>query len=192
MYSPKVVLKAAQSELDERRLLNESVLVLSANIEVAQIETGRLIVRNTRSLGTLVVDSLQWSVLQHFNKPAVACNLIPTLLEERCCPALADYFELIIQACAEGILNEQGTEEPLVKTNEWSLVLRPAIALSLVKGSVLVALVALALSPIDVPKSLLPLLSGYLLSCAGLSLGSLLGACYMAGFGHPLPTFRMG
>ncbi|MBP6506817.1 MAG: cyclic nucleotide-binding domain-containing protein [Opitutaceae bacterium] len=147
---------------------------------------GCVLLRGTGSTQQIVLTSAQATILTtSFEKPATVPEVLVKLLADNRCPPLNEYYELILQAHAAGVLLPEAATFPPTLAQRWRVRLAPRLALILVRPVLLLAIGTLIVAPRPwiAPAWNLGLLWGWFSTCALLSLGEILSACVLAGAG---------
>ena len=102
------------------------------------------------------------------------------------CPPLREFYELVVQAHAAGILVAESEPTGARTTFNWPVRLPARFAAMAGGGAVVVSAIvlALALPRWSGPGGTVDVVVGWLAACALLSLGQLLAACVIAGSGE--------
>lgn len=169
--------------------------------------TGRqscVLLRAAGGTQQLVLTPAQATILTSgFDRPATVPEVLVGLLAENRCPPLNEYYELILQAHAAGVLQTDTAVFPPSQARQWRVRLSPRLALILARPLLLLAIGTLIVAPRPwiPPAWNFGLLWGWLATCALLSLGEVFAACVLAGAGgevrrprfhwrRPFPYFR--
>jgi CRP-like cAMP-binding protein len=179
-------------------LLAAENLQRDAGLVRGQNVHGTFALKRVASQTYLVVNELQARVLSEFAKAKSVPQVLEHCICERKCPALREFYDLILKAHAAGILRSEElcTEGPATLERpavRWFVSLKP-------RGSTLLAcLVALAATGAAcwrretvLPAQPLDFLTGWLAVCGALSLGQVLAAAALRGAGCEVhhPHFR--
>ena len=81
--------------VDHRGILSRGVLRLSADIREGPEEAEALIIKNDPAKTYMTVSPNQWMILQRFEGGNSASKILPELIQNRKCPALKEFYELI-------------------------------------------------------------------------------------------------
>ncbi|HET7535403.1 MAG TPA: cyclic nucleotide-binding domain-containing protein [Candidatus Didemnitutus sp.] len=159
---------------------------------------GAFALKRPASQTYLVVNDLQARVLAEFAKPKSVPQVLEVCICERKCPALREFYDLILKAHAVGILR---TEE--LCTGQPAYIERPAVRwfASIKPHFITVLFCLLSVASVGVvfwqreatlPVRPLDYLIGWLAACAGLSLGQVFSAAALRGAGCEVyrPHFR--
>ncbi len=155
---------------------------------------GLVVMRADGRTQQLVLTPAQASILQRgFEEPATVPEVLVRLLGDHQCPPLQEFYELVLQACAAGVLLEAEATPPPSLARRWWPRLKPSIALMLVRPLLLLAAGTLVVAPRPwlAPAWDLALLWGWLSACALLSLGEILAATVIAGGGGQVRAPRL-
>jgi CRP-like cAMP-binding protein len=111
--------------------------------------------------------------------------LVRTIAEGRC-PPLREFYELVVQAHAAGVLltGPPPTEPPCAV--RWPVRLTSALLMPVASGGALISLgfLAFTIPQWRGPENWIEVVGGWLVACALLSLGALLAACVIAACGE--------
>lgn len=153
----------------------------------------------------MVLTPRQSAILtEGFAQSITVPEVLVRLLTDNRCPPLNEYYELVLQAYAAGVLLDEGKVPPPSPARRWWLRLPTQVSLILVRLIFVFAAGALAVSPRPwIPPAWNPgLLWGWLATCALISLGQALAASVLAGavgevrnprfkWAHLFPSFRV-
>ncbi len=178
--------------LAAENLQRDSGLIRGKNVH------GTFALKRAASQTYLVVNELQARVLSEFAKAKTVPQVLENCICERKCPALREFYDLILKAHAAGILRSEelctggpaALERPAVR---WFASLKPRVTTVLFCLAVTAAAgfaawryeAVLPVRPLDY-------LTGWLVVCAALSLGQVLAAAALRGAGCDVhhPHFR--
>ena len=181
---------------DQHHLLSTSSLHLAGDIAVGQSRGRYFLLKNVREQKYLIVDRLQRKVLQRFKGGKTVAEILPRLIVDRECPALRNFYELLLKAVDAGILSDGPVEGDVVSVSpsKWKMRVNPAIARVTGYGALLLGIAAVAIHPegIELPKHVWEGLAGYLLIGAAVSLGNFLAAGVVRAYNWDVyrPAFR--
>lgn len=159
---------------------------------------GTFALKRVASQTYLVVNELQARVLAEFAKAKSVPQVLENCICERKCPALREFYDLILKAHAAGILRTEELctggpvtiERPAVR---WFASLKPRVTTLLVTFAAIAgAGVAFWQYGAVLPARPLDFATGWLVVCAALSLGQVLAAAALRGAGCDVhrPHFR--
>lgn len=166
--------------MDDHLLLTAVQLQLDPEVRSGKSYHGVFTVKNPCTHAYLRVTQADWAVLVQFATPIKVPDALRRMLEERTCPALRDFYEVVLKAHRVGILRHEAPTSSAPHPVRWFGIGSGWP----VKFSLLVNAAALAL--IFVPgwmPSLQPLdlLKGWAVLSGVLSLGQILAAAVVAG-----------
>ncbi|MBC8009550.1 MAG: cyclic nucleotide-binding domain-containing protein [Burkholderiales bacterium] len=165
------------AQIDQSTLLSVSRLTLSRDLNVWTQHIDRIVVSYQPARRHLVLTPLQWTVLQTFDQPQTAPSALKHLIHSRGCIPLREFYELILQACDQGILQTPGYSMPPVATpTPWSFSLPHQLLRPLGVGLLVTTIILLFLHPLQVPAQAHWWAAGWLLFCVASSLGAFLSA----------------
>lgn len=107
-------------------ILTAQTWQLAGAIESSEKHGGVLMVKNAPEHTYLCLTPKQWQVLLKFNQPRTVPQVLEVIIEERLCPALGEYYELILKAVRARILIEGAPENDMTAAVNWPVSLRPA------------------------------------------------------------------
>jgi CRP-like cAMP-binding protein len=90
--------------MDESLILTADVLSLSPDLTKGKPLNGIFVVKNVKTQTYLAVDDQQWKVLNEFAHEHAVPDVLETAIRARTCPALSEYYELILKACRAFVL----------------------------------------------------------------------------------------
>ena len=180
---------ASQSEL-----LSTVVLRLDEKLRRAVPETGCVLMRSPSGKRRLTLTPAQAAILaETFAQPVTVPGALVRLVGENRCPPLREFYELVLQAHAAGILIADVDPAGHSLAVRWPVRLPPKAGLFL--GAVLCALGGIGLAATvrqwPQPSGWTGLAEGWLAACAFLSLGEVLAACAVAGRGGEVRDVRL-
>lgn len=166
-------------------ILTAQTWQLSRTLACGQRHGGVLVVKNLAAHTYLTVDPKQWQVLQQFQQPQTVPAVLEHIIEERLCPALGEYYELVLKAVRAGVLVDGSgvgpseAKSPLnwpvgLKPEKWAL---PSWIL------LLLALGLIAFFPPPFPNALSDVGIGLAWLLGAVALGSAFSASLLYGAG---------
>lgn len=165
-------------------LLTSARLRLDPGVRRSTYRNHGVIMRAAGGDQQLVLTAAQSAILvQGFTTPTTVPAVMVKLLEGNRCPPLQEYYELVLQAHAAGVLLPEDATPTPTRTRRWWLRLPPRGALFLARPIILLAIGTLIVAPRPwiAPAWNLGLLWGWLSACALLSLGEIFAASTLAG-----------
>lgn len=110
----------------------ETNLILTANrwqlapqLEQTKPFGGVLFIKNIPERTYLAVTPKQWEVLARFSQPRMVPEVMESIIDDRICPALGEFYELILKAVRARILVAPGRTVATVPAANWGLALNP-------------------------------------------------------------------
>lgn len=182
--------------LNLRYILSDLEFSLSTDLEEGMVDKGLVMLKHIPSKEYMLVTSEQLIILKRFRKKLSVSRLIPTLIEDRKCPALQELYELILQAIKAGILESEKIRPTGNRAiaAEWNLKLSLKWGVRFAFFSIIFGLGSLWLTGLKLPIAenmdidLLTVVTfialGHLSICAAISLGYFLSACLLRNFHH--------
>lgn len=164
-------------KVDQTTLLSVSRLALSRNLNLWTHHVDRIVVSYQPARRHLVLTPIQWAVLKTFAHPQTVPSALKHLIHSRGCIPLRELYELILQACDQGILQTPGYPVPPVATpTPWNFTLPHQLLRPLGVGLIVTTIILLFLHPIHRPAQALWWPAGWLLFCIANSAGAFLSA----------------
>lgn len=106
-------------------LLTAQRLELAGQLTHSEASGGVIVVKNIPERTYLTITPKQWRLLGHFRQPQTVPRLLETIIDERLCPPLGEYYELILKAVRARILIETNHRPRVIAALNWPVVLRP-------------------------------------------------------------------
>ncbi len=167
-------------------LLTSARLRIDPSVRCNMVRQGCMLLCTAGSGRLLVLTPQQSAILQDgFTQPVTVPEVLVRLLTDNRCPPLSEFYELVLQAHAAGVLLEEDVFPPPTLVRRWWLRLPPRVALVLARPVLLLAIGTLLVAPRPwiAPAWNLGLLWGWLAACALFSLGEVLAATVLTGAG---------
>ncbi len=166
--------------MEHHLLLTAVSLHLDPEVRSGKAINGIFTVKNPVAHSYLRITKADWSVIEQFARPTKVPDALKRMLEERTCPPLRDFYEVVLKAHRAKILRDEPVSAPPAQAVRWFGVGKGwPVKLSVLVNLVLVGLVFLpGWAPSFVP---LDLLKGWALVCGALSLGQMLAAAVVTG-----------
>ncbi|HTQ29874.1 MAG TPA: cyclic nucleotide-binding domain-containing protein [Opitutaceae bacterium] len=92
--------------MNESLLLTAEKLSLNRDLRFGRSCKGAFVVKNVPAQTYLTVTPRQWAVIQEFNEPVSVPDVLGKMIQERTCPALNEFYEVVLKAHRAGILHE--------------------------------------------------------------------------------------
>jgi hypothetical protein len=90
--------------MDESLILTADVLSLSSDLSKGKPLNGVCVVKNVKTQTYLAVNDQQWKILNEFVHEQTVPGALEIAIRARTCPALCEYYELILKACRAFVL----------------------------------------------------------------------------------------
>jgi CRP-like cAMP-binding protein len=166
--------------MDLQLLFTAERLQLNPHISKGVDSNGRFTLKTLDTGGYLTIDRLQLGALLAFSKPTTVPEALRTLIIERKCPALRDFYELVLKAQRTGVLQTGPSPVSQLVPLMWKFGLPSKVARWLGMGSILIGLFVLAIFPPELLglgsfQFFWSLVVGYVASAVAISLGNILG-----------------
>lgn len=177
----------AAPETSQRHLLSAASLRITGRLRRAQPERGAVILRAAGGTRRLVVSPAQAELLtQGFSPARTVPEVLVRAIAEQRCPPLREFYELVVQAHAAGILLTETSVEPTPRPLRWPVRFSARIATVTAGGVALIStgLLAWTIPRWHGPADWTEVAVGWLAACALLSLGEVLAACAIAANGE--------
>ena len=166
--------------MDLQLLFTAERLQLNPHLTKGADSNGRFTIKALDTGSYLTIDRLQLGALLAFNKPTTVPEALRNLIVERKCPALRDFYELVLKAQRTGVL--QTGPSPITQQVPlmWKFGLPPKAARWLGVVFVITGLLSLAIVPPHLPggstmTAITGLVVGYVAAAIAVSLGNVLG-----------------
>src|SRR6478736_4939147 len=171
--------------METNLILTAQTWKLSDTLEGGPRHGGVQMVKNVADRAYLAVTPKQWQVLQKFRQPRTVPRVLEEIIEERTCPVLGEYYELVLKAVRAGVLVTAADEggHRAVRALNWPVTLSPAKWLRPVWILLLVGAGLTAFFPPDLPATLRDGLAGLGWLGLALALGSAVAASLLRGAG---------
>jgi CRP-like cAMP-binding protein len=157
--------------MNETLLLTAEKLSLNRDLRFGRSYKGAFVVKNVPAQTYLTVTPQQWAVVQEFMEPSTVPDVLGRMIPQRTCPALNEFYEVILKAYSAGILHEGKTVPFRRHAVRWLMSLPAHLTLSISVGAVLTAIVAMMLHQIPRPLGVQDYVYGWLAVCCALSAG---------------------
>ena len=133
----------------------------------------------------MTVSPNQWTILQRFEGGNSASKILPELIQNRTCPALNEFYELILKGRKEKML-EPTWEEPerafiRAMNLQWKVTFNGAVGIGFFCFFFGIAGLSYNYA-VDLPKGIHQIVVGYLLVILALSIGQVMAACVLRGY----------
>jgi CRP-like cAMP-binding protein len=166
--------------MDLQLLFTAERLQLNPRLSKGADSNGRFTIKTLDTGGYLTVDRLQLGALLAFNKPTTVPEALRTLIVERKCPALRDFYELVLKAQRTGVLQTGPSPVTQQVPLMWKFGIPPKVSRWLGVVSIVSGLLALAIRPPHLPDPgamnyFMAFVIGYVSSAIAVSLGNVLG-----------------
>jgi CRP-like cAMP-binding protein len=169
---------------DTNLLLTAETLRLSSDLTRGQAIQDTFAVRSHATGKYLILDETQARVLNEFAQPRTVPEVLEDCIRNRKCPALREFYALIVNANDAGVLCGElappSSAEPAVR---WLATLPPKLALFAVVLSVLAAVAVPILKSPTVPATWLQVAASWAAASGAASLGHVLAATTLRGAG---------
>ncbi|HXA81194.1 MAG TPA: cyclic nucleotide-binding domain-containing protein, partial [Opitutaceae bacterium] len=157
--------------MNETLLLTAEKLTLNRDLRFGRSYKGAFVVKNVPAQTYLTVTPQQWLVVQEFMEPSTVPDVLGRMIAQRTCPALNEFYEVILKAYRAGILHE-GKSVPFRRhAVRWLVSLPAHLTLTVSIAAILTAIVAMILHQIPRPLGFQDCAGGWLAVCVGLSAG---------------------
>ena len=163
---------------------------LASQLERSKAFGGVLIVKNVPERTYLAVTPRQWQVLSRFSESRTVPQVLETVINDRICPELGEFYELMLKAVKARIIVQPGQTVVSVPAVNWVVALKPA-RFRLVLWLLFVAGLGctVALRP-ALPTTILDFVAGLGILLAAVVAGVALSASLLRGAGGEVYSFR--
>ncbi len=107
--------------------LTAEPLCLAEHISRSEISGGIVQIKNIPERTYLAVTPKQWLLLRKFTQPITVPKVLEAVIDERTCPPLGEFYELILKAVRARILLQPGYTAPAIPAANWPLVIKPKL-----------------------------------------------------------------
>ena len=107
-------------------ILTAKTWQLASQLERTQPFGGVLIVKNVPERTYLAITPEQWQVLARFGESRTVPQVLEAVINDRICPALGEFYELILKAVKARIIVAPGQTVVAVPAINWMVALKPA------------------------------------------------------------------
>jgi CRP-like cAMP-binding protein len=157
--------------MNETLLLTAEKLTLNRDLRFGRSYKGAFVVKNVPAQTYLTVTPQQWAVVQEFMEPSTVPDVLGRMIPQRTCPALNEFYEVILKAYHAGILHE-GKSVPFRRhAVGWLMSLPTHLTLSVSIAALGTAIVAMIIRQMPMPLGWQDYVCGWLAVCVGLSAG---------------------
>jgi len=157
--------------MDETLILTADVLALYPDLNTGKPLNGIFVVKNVQTQTYLAINEQQLNVLNEFSKEQTVPGVLEVTIRGRTCPALSEYYELVLKACRACILRSdqvvpvQRAAIRWVVPLPWKLML-PISAILMIAAPVAIMLLHCAMSVVWTDLAV-----GWVIACSALSAG---------------------
>ena len=106
-------------------LLTAKRLELAEQLTPSETSGGVRVIKNVPECTYLAVTPKQWKLLIMFRQAQTVPRLLETIIEERHCPPLGEFYELILKAVRANILIDSDYRAKVVPAVNWPVLLKP-------------------------------------------------------------------
>jgi len=99
---------------------------LASQLERSKTYGGVLIVKNVPERTYLAVTPRQWQVLSRFAEAHTVPQVLETVINDRICPALGEFYELMLKAVHARIIVQPGQTVAAAPAVNWALGVKPS------------------------------------------------------------------
>src|SRR4051812_46280752 len=99
---------------------------LASQLERTKAFGGVLIVKNVPERTYLAVTPKQWQVLSRFSESRTVPQVLETVINDRVCPTLSEFYELILKAVRARIIVQPGQTVVNVPAVNWVVGVKPS------------------------------------------------------------------
>jgi CRP-like cAMP-binding protein len=168
--------------MNQAELLTSARFTLSGTARRGTPRHDRVLMRSAGGRRRLVLTPEQAAILSDcFSEPSTVPGALVRLLGEHACPPLGEFYELILQAHAAGLLVPNGEREDRSLARRWRVRVPLRTAGWLGQALIITGAVALLIPRWVAPGGWSDWVAGWLAGCVLLSLGEAAAACALAG-----------
>ena len=178
--------------MTQTELLTNARLAMSGTVRRGAAKSDRVLLRSAAGLRRISLTPAQAAILSDcFSTAATVPEGLARLLGEHRCPPLDEYYELVLQAHAAGVLLAEGEEDAPTLALRWPLRLPHRASGSAGAALLLAGVVALLIPRWSAPSGWGDWVLGWLAACALVSAGETLAACALSGSGCEVRGARL-
>lgn len=144
---------------------------------------GVLTIKNVTTYTYLDVTREQWAVLEKFSSLRSVPAVLQQIIEDRSCPRLGEFYELILKAVQAGILIDPAQPEHVQQVANWPRFFHPREVARPVVIFLVLALAALLVRPPPIPESWGAVFAGFGCWVVAWGVGLLFAASLLRGAG---------
>ena len=156
---------------------------LAGQLERTKSFGGVQLVKNIPERTYLGITEKQWSLLQHFKEPRTVPQVLEAAIEERFCPRLGEFYELILKAVRARILVEPGQTVMPVSAVSWPVALKKRSWSLILWGLFFAGLGLTFVHRPELPLDWMHVVVGAVIAVGAYLLGSALAASLLRGAG---------
>ncbi len=170
--------------MNQTELLSSVRLRLNEAVRRSAPRPGYVFMRSAGGTRRLALTAAQAAILtEFFAQPATVPEVLVRLINAYRCPPLREYYELVLQAQAAGVLVTDAEPAGRSLGRRWPVRLPPLVAKRVGYVTIALAAVALIVKRWGPPTAWAHVLAGWLAACLLLSAGEALAAGVLAGAG---------
>ena len=163
--------------------LTAKTLQLAAHLDHSVTSGGILFIKNVPERTYLAVTPKQWIILKKFQVSHTVPSVLEAIIDERICPPIGEFYELILKAVNAHILVTPGYTVPSVGAVAWPLAVKPQRLRYAMWALLMVGVgLTVALRP-AIPHGIPDILIGLGLLLVTTLIGASLGASLIRGAG---------
>ena len=172
----------AAPRLDLPTLLGTATLRLVPDLRTATTRGNLIVVKNDSDARYLVITRPQWQLLQRFAQGRTVSDALCEIISEDHCPALREFYELVVRAYQHSILQVEGQEPPVwIRPVRWWVKIPPPVARFGSAVLLTLSIVILSITPIRVPGHSIEVAGGMLVALLSASVAQFLAAAVLKG-----------
>jgi CRP-like cAMP-binding protein/uncharacterized integral membrane protein len=163
--------------------LTAKTLQLAAHLDHSVTSGGVLYVKNVPERTYLAVTPKQWILLKKFQTSHTVPAVLEAVIDERICPPLGEFYELILKAVRAHILVTPGYTVPSVGAATWPLVMKPKTLRYGLWALLWFGIGLTVALPPSIPKTIPDALAGLALTVLAAAIGAALTGSLIRGAG---------
>lgn len=156
---------------------------LASQLERTRMIGGVQVLKNIPERTYLEITPEQWIILNRFKEPRTVPQVLEAAIEDRVCPALGEFYELVLKAVRARILVEPDHSIAPMAAANWTLALKPARWRHPLWVLFFAGLAAVLAFPPPLPLTAREAAGGLGLLVAALALGRIIAASILRGAG---------
>lgn len=163
---------------------------LVTDIERSALAGGVLVVKNAVERTYLTVTPEQWQLLRRFAEPRMVPQVLEAIIQERACPALGEFYELILKAVRHRILISDDHVVRAERSHPWAAAMEPARWRASLWALLICGMISAMVFDAALPASLADWGMSLIMTLGAAGLGTIAATTLLVGSGRELYVER--